>query len=74
MHNAAANSGLAYKSCYVGPSEPPIGRLRGLFRSRILVQAEASVNLSKYMAVWRKKIRVPSRYKLHIDIDPQSFM
>jgi len=38
------------------------------------VQAEESVNLSKYMAVWRKKIRVPSRYKLHIDIDPQSFM
>lgn len=58
----------------LGPSEPPIGRLRGLFRRRILVQAEASVNLSKYMAVWRKKIRVPSRYKLHIDIDPQSFM
>jgi len=58
----------------LGPSEPPIGRLRGLFRRRILVQAEASVNLSKYMSVWRKKIRVPSRYKLHIDIDPQSFM
>ena len=58
----------------LGPSEPPIGRLRGLFRRRILVQAEASVNLSKYMAVWRGKIRVPSRYKLHIDIDPQSFM
>ncbi len=58
----------------LGPSEPPIGRLRGLFRRRILVQAEPSVNLSKYMAVWRKKIRVPSRYKLHIDIDPQSFM
>ena len=58
----------------LGPSEPPVGRLRGLFRRRILVQAEESVNLSKYMAVWRKKIRVPSRYKLHIDIDPQSFM
>ena len=58
----------------LGPSEPPIGRLRGLIRRRILVQAEASVNLSKYMSVWRKKIRVPSRYKLHIDIDPQSFM
>ena len=58
----------------LGPSEPPIGRLRGLFRRRILVQAQPSVNLSKYMSVWRSKIRVPSRYKLHIDIDPQSFM
>ncbi len=58
----------------LGPSEPPIGRLRGLFRRRILVQAQSDVNLSRYMAVWRKKTRVPSRYKLHIDIDPQSFM
>lgn len=58
----------------LGPSEPPIGRLRGLFRRRILVQAEQSVNLSRYMMVWRKKIHVPSRYKIHIDIDPQSFM
>jgi primosomal protein N' (replication factor Y) len=57
----------------LGPSEPPIARLRGLFRRRILVQAEAGVNLSRYMSVWRKKLRVPSRYKLHIDIDPQSF-
>lgn len=58
----------------LGPSEPPIGRLRGLFRRRILVQAEQSVNLSRYMQVWRGRMRVPSRYKLHIDIDPQSFM
>ncbi|WP_371395564.1 primosomal protein N' [Fretibacter rubidus] len=58
----------------LGPSEPPIGRLRGLYRRRILVQAEASVNLSKYMRVWRKKLRVPAKYKLHIDIDPQGFM
>lgn len=57
----------------LGPSEPPVARLRGLFRRRILVQAETSVNLSRYMSVWRKKLRVPSRYKLHIDIDPQSF-
>ena len=58
----------------LGPSEPPIGRLRGLYRRRILVQAEAPVNLSKYMRVWRKRLRVPAKYKLHIDIDPQGFM
>lgn len=57
----------------LGPSEPPVARLRGLFRRRILVQAEPGVNLSRYMGVWRTKLRVPSRYKLHIDIDPQSF-
>lgn len=58
----------------LGPSEPPIGRLRGQFRRRILVQAEASVNLSAYMQAWRAKTRLPPKIKLQIDIDPQSFM
>ena len=58
----------------LGPSEPPIGRLRGLYRRRLFIQAEATVNLSRYMAVWRSKIRPPAKYKIQIDIDPQSFM
>ena len=58
----------------LGPSEPPIGRLRGMYRRRILVQSEDNVNLSKYMRTWRGRIKVPNKYKLHIDIDPQSFM
>ena len=58
----------------LGPSEPPIGRLRGLHRRRILVQSEAGVNLSKYMKAWRERIKIPNKYKLQIDIDPQSFM
>jgi len=58
----------------LGPSEAPIGRLRGLYRRRLFIQAEANVNLSKYMQTWRKKLRPPSKYKIQIDIDPQSFM
>lgn len=58
----------------LGPSEPIIGRLRGLYRRRILVQSESEVNLSAYMAAWRGRMKVPAKYKLHIDIDPQSFM
>ena len=58
----------------LGPSEPPLGRLRGLYRRRILVQAGPGVNLSAYMRAWAAKQRVPSKYKLHIDIDPQSFI
>ena len=58
----------------LGPSEPPLAMLRGLHRRRILVQAGAGFNLSAYMRLWRSKVRVPSKYKLHIDIDPQSFV
>ena len=58
----------------LGPSEPPIGRLRGRYRRRLLVQAEPMVNLPKYMTMWRGRLTPPSKYKLQIDIDPQSFM
>ena len=58
----------------LGPSEPPIGRLRGRYRRRLLVQAEPRVNLPKYMQSWRQRLKIPSKYKLQIDIDPQSFM
>jgi len=58
----------------LGPSEPPIGRLRGRYRRRLLVQAEPTVNLPKYMQSWRKRLKLPPKYKLQIDIDPQSFM
>lgn len=58
----------------LGPSEPPIGRLRGLYRRRLFIQAEPGVNLPRYMAVWRAKIRPPAKYKIQVDIDPQSFM
>ena len=58
----------------LGPSEPAIGRLRGRFRRRILVRCDANVNLSAYMTAWRARMKVPHKMKLHIDIDPQSFM
>ena len=58
----------------LGPSEPPLAKLRGLHRRRILVQADRAVNLSAYMKAWRAKMKLPSKYKLQIDIDPQSFV
>ena len=58
----------------LGPSEPPLGRLRGRFRRRILVQATSNVNLSAYMGAWRPRLKLPAKARLHIDIDPQSFM
>ena len=58
----------------LGPSEAPISRLRGSYRFRLFIQADSCVNLSKYMSQWKNKLRTPARYKIQIDIDPQSFM
>ena len=58
----------------MGPSEPPIGRLRGRFRRRILVQAGPVTDLSSYMALWQQNVSIPAKIKLQIDVDPQNFM
>ena len=58
----------------LGPSEAPIARLRGRYRQRLLIQSEPDNNLSAYMQSWRGRMRLPSKYKLQVDIDPQSFM
>ena len=58
----------------LGPSEPVMGRIRGRYRRRILVQSRLDFNLSKYMQLWRDKIKIHANIKLQIDIDPQSFM
>ena len=58
----------------LGPSEAQIAILRGRHRRRLLVKAEKSVNLSAYMNAWKSRLRAPSKTKLQIDIDPQSFM
>lgn len=58
----------------LGPSEAPISRLRGLYRRRIFIQAEPNVNLSAYMAAWRVRMKIPNKYKVQVDIDPQSFV
>ena len=57
-----------------GPSEPPIGRLRGNYRRRLLVVSETSADLPGYMRRWRDKAAKDRKIKLQIDIDPQSFM
>ena len=58
----------------LGPSEPLMGRIRGRYRRRILVQSRLDFNLSKYMQLWKDKIKIHANIKLQIDIDPQSFM
>jgi len=57
-----------------GPSEAPIARLRGRFRQRLLIQADSAVNLSLYMSTWQKRVKIPAKYKIQVDIDPQNFM
>ena len=57
-----------------GPAAAPIGRVRGRSRVRFLVKAPRGVPLQDLIARWRATTRVPSNVRLHVDIDPQSFL
>ena len=57
-----------------GPAAPQLSVIRGRHRRRFLIQAPKSVDLSAYMAAWRKNVKVPSGARIAVDIDPYSFL
>lgn len=57
-----------------GPAEAPFYRLRGNYRRRLLVQADKKINLQKFIDGWLQQVKIPSAVRVHIDIDPQSFL
>lgn len=58
----------------MGPAEAPIAVVRGRYRRRFLIRADAGVDLSAYMADWRARMRIAGAVRVHIDIDPYSFL
>jgi len=58
----------------LGPADAPMARLRGKYRKRFLVQADKDVNIQKIIAEWLGSVKVPSKCRVQVDIDPYSFM
>lgn len=56
-----------------GPSVPPIARIRGRHRVRLLVKAPKTAPLQSALAQWTGALKLPANLRLSIDIDPQSF-
>lgn len=57
-----------------GPAEPRFGVIRGRWRRRLLARADRTVDLSAYMAAWRRRVKTPASVRAQIDIDPYSFV
>jgi primosomal protein N' (replication factor Y) len=57
-----------------GPAAAPIARVRGRHRVRLLIKADRAAQLQPAIVAWLAQIRVPSRVRLAVDIDPQSFL
>jgi primosomal protein N' (replication factor Y) (superfamily II helicase) len=57
-----------------GPSEPPLARVRGRWRRRLLLRAGKNIDLSAMITAWRARIKLPGNVRLKVDIDPYSFL
>lgn len=58
----------------LGPAPAPIYKLRGRYRQRLLVIADKSINIQNTLKHWIEGTKTPSKVKVQIDVDPQSFL
>ena len=58
----------------LGPAPAPLAVLRGRHRRRFLLKARREVAPQPVIATWLRGLRIPGTIRLHIDIDPYSFL
>lgn len=58
----------------LGPAPAPIAMLRGRFRQRLLVMAKGGVDLTAVLRPWISGIKPRGNLRIHIDVDPYSFL
>jgi primosomal protein N' (replication factor Y) len=58
----------------LGPAPAPLAVLRGRHRQRLLAIAGPEVDLAEALRPWLKGRRLPGSLRLHIDVDPYSFL
>jgi primosomal protein N' (replication factor Y) len=57
----------------LGPAPALLYQLRRKFRFRLLVKAERTVNIQKYLRYWLSLSKHPSSVRIRVDIDPYNF-
>jgi primosomal protein N' (replication factor Y) len=58
----------------LGPVPAPIYLLRGKYRFRILVHSPRNINIQAWLKSLLASLKIPTRVKVKVDIDPYSFM
>ena len=58
----------------LGPAPAPLYQIRGRYRLRFLIKAAVGNSIQKFLKAWLKEVQPGSRFRLRIDIDPQSFL
>ncbi len=58
----------------LGPAPAPLAVLRGRHRRRLLVKAGRGTALQPFLKDWLEKVPAPGSVRVHVDIDPYSFL
>ena len=58
----------------LGPAPAPMALLRGRYRYRLLINAKRSAELQTVLRAWLGGLNFPQGVRVHIDIDPYSFV
>ncbi len=67
---APRSAGLAV----LGPAPAPLALIRGRHRHRLLVKAPLEIKLQPILSDWLARVPVHGGVRIHVDIDPYSFL
>ncbi|MDA0332245.1 MAG: primosomal protein N' [Proteobacteria bacterium] len=70
---AASRPVFDHVDCF-GPAMAPLAYLKGRHRARFLLRAEKTIDLQRILRDWIADVKLPAQVRLHIDIDPYSFL
>ena len=57
----------------LGPAPAPIFMLRNRYRYRLLLKTAKHIKIQEIVRQWLQKVKIPSRVRVEVDIDPYSF-
>lgn len=58
----------------LGPAPAPMALLRGRHRQRFLIQSPKTSKMQHFIRAWMAETKLSKSIRVHIDIDPQSFV
>ena len=70
---AACRPEFANVDCF-GPALAPLAYLKGRHRARFLLRADKTIDLQRILRGWIGAVKLPAQVRLHIDVDPYSFL